>query len=139
MYFWSPVWRNRGAVAALACHLHARVVGTDQVRLQMEIMVQSDGAGIGLSCTKSRKIRVFLLKVSDGSDVVRSTVTRAQVSVTLGAGRVRRGLEEHRTLVLDVAGGAFGRECLIGVMLGRVVTGQAGLASYARAEDTNLG
>ena len=25
----------------------------------MEIMVQSDGAGIGLSCTKSRKIRVF--------------------------------------------------------------------------------
>jgi len=85
-----------------------------------------------------RKFRMRLVKAADGSSVVRLAVASSQVGVTLSAGSIRRGMQEHRALVLDVADRAFGSECLIGVMDGRIVAGEARLVGNVRGESAGL-
>ena len=101
-------------------------------------MIQPDGAGVGLTCTESCKIRMLFLEAGDGRNVVGLAVTRAQVGMTLSTRPVRRGLQERRTLVFDVAGCTFGSECLIGVVRWRVMADEASSVSHARGEGSSL-
>jgi len=81
---------------------------------------------------------MFLLNAADGGGVVWLAIASPQVGVTLSARRIRRGMQEHRALVLDVAGRAFGSERLIGVMDGRIVAREAGLVGNVRGESAGL-
>ena len=125
-------------MAALTGHLHKRVVGTDQVRLQVDVVVQPHSARISFARTQTGKFRMRLVKAADGSSVVRLAVASPQVGVTLSAGCIRRGMQERRALVLDVAGRAFGSERLIGVMDGRIVAREAGFVGHLRGEGSSL-
>jgi hypothetical protein len=81
---------------------------------------------------------MLVLKAGDRSGVVRLTVAGAKLSVTLSTRRVRRGLQEKRSVVLDVAGCTCGSESLIGMVHGRIVAGETGLVSNLRGEGPSL-
>jgi len=70
---------------------------------------------------------------------VRLTIPRTKLGVTLRTRRIRRGLQAHCTLVLDVTGHAFGSKCLVGVVQGCIVAREAGLVGHLRGEGASLG
>jgi hypothetical protein len=66
-------------------------------------------------------------------------VARAKLGVALGTRRIRRGLQKHCTLVLNMARGTLGRECLISVVQGSIVAREASLVSHLRCERASFG
>jgi hypothetical protein len=81
---------------------------------------------------------MLIVKASDGSDVVRLAIARAQFAVTLSTRGIRGGLKKHRALVFNVAGRAFGSECLIRVVERSIVTGEARSVGHLRGKRAGL-
>ena len=79
------------------------------------------------------------VKAGNGTNVVRLSVAGAQVGVTLGTSPVCRCLQQHGAFVLDVTRRTFGSECLIHMMHGGVMAGEAGFVGDMRAERSGLG
>jgi hypothetical protein len=100
----------------------------------MEVMIQPYSSGVDHAGTQRRKLGMLLVEATDGRGIVRLSVARAKLSVTLGTRRIRGCLQEHRTLVLNVAGRTRGSECLIGIVQRSVVASKAGLVSHSRGE-----
>src|SRR3981081_4575343 len=82
---------------------------------------------------------MLLVETTDRSGKVRLAVARAKLGVALGTRRIRRGLQKHCTLVLNMARGALGRECLIGVVPGSIVAREAGLVRHLAWGGGSLG
>src|SRR5258708_10601749 len=82
---------------------------------------------------------MLLVETTDRRSKVGWAVARAKLGGTLGTRRIRRGLQKHCTLVLNMARGALGCECLIGVVQGSIVAREAGLVSHWRWERASFG
>jgi len=103
-------------MAVAANQFHAAAIWPEKIRLQMEVMIQPYSSRVDHAGTQRRKLRMLLVETTDRRGKVRLAVARAKLGVALGTRRIRRGLQKHCTLVLNMARGALGRECLIGVV-----------------------
>ena len=64
-------------MAIVACHLHARVIGADQIWLQVRVVVEFEAAEIFCGGTGDAKLRVLLLEACHGRLEFRIAVFRA--------------------------------------------------------------
>ena len=81
---------------------------------------------------------MLIRKAGNAGNLVRLAVSRAKPGVTFRTCCIRRCLEERCSLVLDVAGGACGSECLISVVQRRVVAREASFVGHMRRKFASL-
>ena len=126
------------AVAIRANHLHAAAVGSQQIRLQVAVMIELNSSRIAVPAAQHGKFRMIALKAIDVARESRRAVARRQIRMALRAVRVARGRQSNRSAMIGVAGGARRRELLRRVMNGAVVAGEAFLVGDFLAEKSRL-
>src|SRR5579872_407978 len=102
----------------------------------MNLMIELDRSGVNAARAQNSEFGMAAVKTADVRNKSRRCVliVAGQVGVTLGAGLIAGARQPQHAFVLDVAIGAGGSECLLGMMDRSVMTGQASLIGRAALE-----
>ncbi len=136
----SCVWPTPGVrrtMTIVARHLHPCVVGTHEVGLQMQVMVQPDLSLIDLASGKRGKFRMTVIEVGNGNRELRLSVPSLKLRMTLRAARLARRRQARRASVFQVARGAMRRESLTGMVHRAVVTGETSFVAHFLEESSS--
>jgi hypothetical protein len=90
-------------MAVVARHLDGPSFRCQEVRLQMQKVIQLDLRRVRSARGERRELRMIRIETRDSAGVVGVPIFRYQVSVTLRATGIRSGRESHSTTVLHVA------------------------------------
>src|SRR5579864_8912612 len=113
-------------VAIHALQLHG-AVGSLEIPLQVHLVAEIDRSGVGrVPRPHSGEVRMSAIKRRNAAGELRLSIRGLEVPVALSARRVVGGRQSKGALMFDMAGSAGGREGLLGLMHGRVMTGLAG-------------
>src|SRR4051812_27129440 len=96
----------------------------------MHLMVELDGGCVARSGAKEREFRMSIVETLDIRRHFQRTGLGLQIAVALRAACIADARERGFSVVLHMATGAFGCECLLHLMNGTVVTGLAGLIGH---------
>ena len=89
-------------MAVVARHLDAAVVWSNQVGLQVCVMIQLEAARVPSIGARGAKVGMLFFKAGDGRVELGRAVFGAQVAVALCAGSGGSRAQTERALVLDV-------------------------------------
>jgi hypothetical protein len=106
------------------------MVRTDEVRLQVQVVVQPDLAVVDLASNQRREFRMSAVEAGDCRRKMRLSILSLQMRMALRTTSHASGRQAHVTSMLPVAGGAMRRETLIGTVYRAVVTGETRLVAY---------
>jgi len=90
-------------MAVVARHLDAGVVWSDQIGLQVRVVIQFEAARVPGIATGGSKVRMLFLKAGDGRVKSGRAIFGAQVGVAPGTRSGGGRAQAKRSLVLDVA------------------------------------
>ena len=124
-------------MAIVAIQLH-RAIRPQKFCFQMYCVVQLNCARINRPWPQRGKFRMRRAETFDVVHELGGRPHRVQVRMALSAICVRRGCQEPVPSMLCVAGRTIGRENLIGMVHGAVVTGAAGLIVRFGVERASL-
>ena len=124
-------------MAIVAIKLH-RAIRPQKFCFQMYCVVQLNCAWINRPRPQRGKFRMRRAEAFDVVHELRGSPHRVQVRMALRAICVSRGCQEPVPSMLRVAGRTIGRENLIGMVNGAIVTGAAGLIVRFGAERASL-
>jgi hypothetical protein len=121
-----------------ANHLHSAAVWSQQIRLQMPVVIQLNGPGVTAPSANHCKLRVIAFKAINVARESARTISRRQIRVALRAVRVTGRRKANRSAMIRVAGSARRRKLLRRLMHGSVMTRKALLIGDILAEKSRL-
>jgi len=100
------------------------MVGTHEVGLQVQVVVQSDLPLVDRASGKCGKFRMAAVEVGNGNREMWLAIPSLEMGMALRTARLARRRQAHRASVFHMAGGAVRHEPLIGMVHRAVVTGK---------------
>jgi hypothetical protein len=117
-------------MAIVTRHLYSRVIGTHEVGLQVQVVVESDIPLVDRASGKCGKFRMAAVEVGNGSREMWLSIPSLEMGMALRTARLSRRRQAHRSSVFHMAGGAMRRETLIGMVHRTVVTGNTSFVAH---------